>query len=387
MNASHKKVSFVTTSILSLLVCTQVQAQEVMSKSWGHQAEFGMDVLNAFKAMPPRRSCNGSGVTVAVIDTGIDPNHPDLRGSLWVNQKEARGKKAKDEDGNGFVDDVNGWDFVSNTPSLVDTHGHGTHIAGIIGAKGASSSGFSGVCPGVRIMALRYYNEKASGVENLRNTVRAIEYAVQNGANIINYSGGGAEFSQPEYRALKKAEEKGILVVAAAGNERSNADVNLYFPAAYPLQNIVSVTAINQAGFVLPSSNWGVQRVHIAAPGNSVLSTLPNGGYGFMTGTSQATAFVSGLAAYLLADNGKLKVADLKRIILSSARKHHQLVGKTQTGAAANAPSAIAMARGRALAVPSVKKPASMAVQIPARSFFVPANPMAEKGVVVPSRQ
>jgi thermitase len=385
MSASLKQISYLFLGISAFVCSGGAKAQEVMSKSWGHHAEFGMDALNAFKAMPPRRSCNGSGVTVAVIDTGIDPNHPDLRASLWVNHKEAKGKKAKDEDNNGYVDDVNGWDFVSNSPQLADTHGHGTHVAGIIGAKAATPAGYSGICPGVRIMALRYYNEKASGVENLRNTIRAIEYAVQNGAQIINYSGGGAEFSQPEFRALKKAEEKGILVVAAAGNERSNADVNLYFPAAYPLQNIISVTALNQAGQVLPSSNWGVQRVHIAAPGNSILSTFPNGGYSFLTGTSQATAFVSGMAAYLLADNSRLKVADLKRIILGSAKKHRQLVGKTQTGGTAHVPSAVAMARGQKLTVASVKKPAS--TQIPARSFFQSVPQTSKKDALIPSRQ
>ena len=215
------------------------------------------------------------------------------------------------------------------------------HIAGIIGAKAGSASGYNGICPGVKIMPLRYYNANASGLENLKNTVRAIEFAVKHGANIINYSGGGAEFSQAEMMALKGAQDKGILVVAAAGNERSNADVNLYFPAAYDLTNLISVTAVNQMGQVLPSSNWGVHKVQIAAPGNSILSTLPGGSYGFMTGTSQATAFVSGIAALMLSMNKNLSVPQLKSMIASSAIKSSQLIGKTEFGAEANAYAAV----------------------------------------------
>jgi thermitase len=314
-------------------------AQEVQNQSWGHQAKFGIDAVKAWSIV--KNKCQDSGVVVAVIDTGIDMNHPDLKNSLWVNQKELNGRTGIDDDGNGFIDDTNGWDFVTHTGQLVDTHGHGSHIAGIIGAKAGSSAGYNGVCPGVKIMSLRYYNEKASGLENLKNTVRAIEFAVKNGANIINYSGGGAEFSSAEMMALKTAEEKGILVVAAAGNERSNADVNLYFPAAYDLNNMLSVTAINQVGQVLPSSNWGVRKVQIAAPGNSILSTLPGASYGYMTGTSQATAFVSGIAALMLSTKRGLSVADLKSKITASATKYSQLIGKTQFGAAANAYAAV----------------------------------------------
>jgi subtilisin family serine protease len=330
-------------SILGLgtiaLVSTSLFAQEAQNQSWGHASKFGVDAVKAWSVL--KNKCQDSGVVVAVIDTGIDMNHPDLKGSLWVNPKESGGKPGFDDDGNGFIDDVSGWDFVTHTGRLVDTHGHGSHIAGIIGGKAGSAAGYNGICPGVKIMSLRYYNEKASGLENLKNTIRAIEYAVQNGADIINYSGGGAEFSSAEMMALKSAEEKGILVVAAAGNERSNADINLYFPAAYDLKNIISVTAINQSGQVLPSSNWGIRKVQVAAPGNSILSTLPGGSYGYMTGTSQATAFVSGVAAMMLSMNKHLTVAELKEKITSSAVKYAQLEGKTQYGAAVNALAAV----------------------------------------------
>ena len=309
-----------------------------------------------------RAECSKSEVVVAVIDTGIDMNHPALRNSLWTNKKELNGKEGVDNDGNGFVNDVHGWDFVRNTGKLIDAHGHGTHIAGIIsGNTPTGGDDFRGVCPGVKIMALRYYDPNGSGEDNLKNTVRAIEYAVDNGATLINYSGGGAEYSGAEFAALKRAEKKGILVVAAAGNERSDADRNLYFPSAYNLTNIISVTAIDDKGQVLPSSNYGVKKVHVAAPGQSILSSLPNGGYGFMSGTSQATAFVSGIAALLFTENGKFSVDRVKSIVENSAQKYPQLAGKTKTGAKVSAYNAVQMARGRRVisSTPTSVKPAS----------------------------
>lgn len=310
----------------AMLFASAAWSQTLFDRSWGMQAKFGIEAPKAWTEM--KGSCAKSGVVVAVIDTGIDPAHPALRNSLWKNPKARKG-------------DVSGWDFARNSGQLVDQHGHGTHIAGIISGNDNAPGGYRGVCPGVKIMALRYYDENANGMENLRNTVRAIDYAVDHGADIINYSGGGAEFSAPEFQALKRAEAKGILVVAAAGNERSDADTNLYFPAAYPLSNIISVTAIDEKGSVLSSSNWGVKKVHVAAPGQSILSTLPKGGYGFMTGTSQATAFVSGIAAMLLSENRRLTFKQLKLIIEDSAQRYPQLIGKTKTSGKVNAAMAL----------------------------------------------
>ncbi len=310
--------------------------------SWGLLQGFGVAAPGAWKLM--KHSCSSTQAVVAVIDTGIDPAHPALKGSLWANAKEAAGRPGVDDDGNGFVDDVHGWDFAKNSGQLSDPHGHGTHISGIIAGQDAS---FQGVCPGSRIMSLRYYDPNASGSENLRNTVRSIHYAIDNGAQIINYSGGGLEFSADEFAAMKKAQDRGVLVVAAAGNERSNADLRPYYPASYPLDNIMSVTAIDDRGQVLPSSNWGLKKVHIAAPGNSIFSALPGNGYGFMTGTSQATAFVSGIAALLLTENPAATMVQLKTLIETSGKKHPQLLGKTKLAARADASSAMGLLTGR----------------------------------------
>ena len=207
------------------------------------------------------------------------------------------------------------------TGDITDRHGHGTHIAGIIGATKGNGVGISGVAPNVSMMILKYYDPKATGVNNLNNTVKAIHYAIQQGAHIINYSGGGLDPSPIERRSVKEAHKRGILFIAAAGNEKSNLDSKSksYYPADYPLDNIISVTAFNKSKNVLPTSNYGASSVDIAAPGNNILSTLPGGQYGHMTGTSQATAFVTGVAALIMS---KYKDFDAQKII-----KHITLTG------------------------------------------------------------
>jgi thermitase len=238
-------------------------------------------------------------IVVAVIDTGVDINHPDLKSNIWKNPNEIPANHI-DDDHNGFVDDVYGWNFASNNNSVADNHGHGTHIAGIIAANGRSRPDVKGVAPNAEIMVIKYYDPFSTGADNLKASVDAIYYAIRMKADIINYSGGGIEKSSEEENALRLAERSGILVVAAAGNERSNSDVKGFYPASYGLKNILSVTAHDEHSDVLPFSNYGSHSVQIAAPGKNILSTLPNNKFGEMTGTSQATAFVSGACALLM---------------------------------------------------------------------------------------
>ncbi|WP_413288253.1 S8 family peptidase [Bdellovibrio sp. HCB337] len=302
-----------------------------INQAWGLKKS---DAARAWSVSKGSRS-----VVVAVIDTGADVSHEDMDENIWSNPGET-GKDSKgrdkatnkvDDDGNGFVDDVHGWNFVSNNNSLTDNHGHGTHIAGIIGAKAGNNKGISGISPEVSLMILKYYDPKVSGTDNLKNTVASIKYAVKMGANIINYSGGGTEFSQEEKDAIVEAEKKGILFVAAAGNERSNSDQFKYYPADYGLSNIVSVTAIDPSTEVLSSSNYGVETVDLAAPGQNILSCLPGNTYGYMTGTSQATAFVSGAAALVMARREAFKAVEIKKYILSTGDAVASLSTKTRT--------------------------------------------------------
>lgn len=291
-------------------------------------------------------------IVVAVIDTGIDANHPDLRNNLWVNKGETgtdkwgrpKSSNGIDDDGNGYIDDVHGYNFVENNNDLTDNHGHGTHIAGIIGAEGGNGIGISGVSPKVSLMILKYYDPKVAGNDNLKNTIRAIEYAAQMNAKIINYSGGGTEASSAEKAAIQLARQKNILFVAASGNERSNSDVAKYFPADYELDNIISVTAINKSNQVLPSSNYGTHTVDIAAPGNEIYSTIPGGGYGRMTGTSQATAFVTGVAALIMANNKELNTPiAVAKFINKTGTLDENLENKTRYKRRLNTYRALAM--------------------------------------------
>lgn len=295
-------------------------------------------------------------VVVAVIDTGIDEKHEDLKNNLWTNLGEsgldAKGKdKASngiDDDGNGFVDDVHGWNFVSSNNKLDDNHGHGTHIAGIIGAEAENKKGISGISPEVSLMVLKYFDPKVPNNDNLKNTISAIEYAVKMGAHIINYSGGGTDFSQEEHDAVEKAEVQGILFVAAAGNERSNSDKFHYYPADYKLKNIISVTAIDPTTEVLSSSNYGTETVDIAAPGQNILSCLPQNTYGLMTGTSQATAFITGAAVLVMAHKKLYNSAEeVKKYILATGDSTSSLVGKTKTSRQLNLFKALTILEGQ----------------------------------------
>jgi subtilisin family serine protease len=181
---------------------------------------------------------------------------------------------------------------------------------------------------------------------NLSNTIKALHYAIDNGARIINYSGGGPEYSEEEYQAMKKAEERGVLIVAAAGNDRHNTDVEeyRYYPAAYGLKglkNIITVASMDSENRILPSSNWGVRSVDVAAPGESILSTIPGGRYGRMTGTSQATAFVSGIAALILSKAPALSPSQVKELIVKNTTPIANLRTKVGSGGKVDAFRAI----------------------------------------------
>lgn len=323
---------------------------EVLLNDPAISSGWGLKMTDSQRAW--RISQGSRDIKVCVIDTGADIQHPDLQANLWVNKGEV-GKDSKgrdkatngiDDDGNGFIDDVHGWNFVNNNNNVKDDHGHGTHIAGIIGAEGGNGIGISGVSPKVSLVILKYYDAKGNDTNNLINTVKAINYAVNMDCNIINYSGGGTAPSSEERAAIERANKKGILFVAAAGNERSNSDVRKYYPADYGLPNILSVTAIDRFRNVLPSSNFGEQTVDIAAPGNDIISTLPGGQYGYMTGTSQATAFASGVAALVMANNPQLhKAPEIRKYLTQTGDDEEKLIGKTRWRKRLNSYKALAI--------------------------------------------
>ena len=296
---------------------------------------------NAFAAIPPSKTIEialQKPLIVAIIDTGADIDHPSLRSVIWTNPGEMgldsneqdKSKNNKDDDGNGYADDLHGWNFVLNKPHVQDENGHGTHIAGIINLQLAQSLAALQKSRPIRLMILKYYSDSASDSENIENTAKSINYAIENGAEIINYSGGGSTPSKAEFQALKKAEEQQILVIAAAGNNKTNTDVLNYFPASYSLKNIISVAATDQNGELVSFSNYGQESVDVAAPGQKIFSTLPHGQWGYMSGTSQATAFVTGVVARQLAGVKKTSYDSVLFSLLDHGHFHKSLVGKTK---------------------------------------------------------
>lgn len=313
------------------------QLKIIMNDPTMKKLKWGLDKTDVKNAWDI--TAGSKNVVVAIIDTGADIKHNDLKNNLWVNKGEtgvdAKGRSKErngiDDDQNGFIDDVHGWNFVDNNNNLDDHHGHGTHIAGIVGAHGLNSHSAIGVSPNVSLMILKYYDPTSAANNNLRNTVRAIEYATAMNVHIINYSGGGLEPSKEEHDAITAANKKGILFVAAAGNEKTNSDHSKYYPADYKISNIISVTAVDESTKILPTSNYGVHTVDIAAPGLNIFSTLPNNQHGIMTGTSQATAFVTGVAALVFANNNEFNASSVKKYILRTGDEIPSLLNKVGT--------------------------------------------------------
>ena len=251
-------------------------------------------------------------------------------------------------------DDVFGADFFANDSNPDDDGGHGTHVAGIIGAQGNNAVGVTGVNWDVNVMALKFLDENGEG--NTADAANAIDYAVAHGARVVNASWGGPSFSQALYGAIKRAGDRGALVVAAAGNEGVNADVRPDYPAAFDLPNIVSVAATDRSDRLLDFSNYGAKSVDLAAPGDDVYSTVPTlsdpSGYASFSGTSMAAPFVSGAAALYLSKFPQASVDQIKAALLQSADRLPTLAGKTVSGGRLN----IARALGAASPVDAARR-------------------------------
>ncbi len=285
----------------------------------------------------------GNSLTIAVLDSGIDFSHPDLSGRIWTNPREVVGNGV-DDDGNGYIDDIRGWNFVANTNNPSDDRGHGTHVSGTLVAAFNNSTGVAGVVgpAGIRVMPLKFLDNNGSGYTS--NAVKALDYATNNGAFLSNNSWGGTSFSQALYDAINRNNQRGGLVVAAAGNNNTNTDSTPYYPQGYDLPNVMSVASINAADALSSFSNFGGSSVDLAAPGEKILSTVPGGGYALYSGTSMATPHVAGAAALMWAQNPGLTNAQVKKILMDTTRKVGYLSGKTVTGGTLNLNNALAAA-------------------------------------------
>jgi subtilisin family serine protease len=295
-----------------------------------------------------------AGIVVAVIDEGVDHNHPDLAGNIWTNPNEP--KDGIDNDGNGKIDDVHGWDFHNNDSSTYDGSGddHGTHVAGTIGALG-NDQGVVGVSElyhsKVEIITAKFLGPNGGYTSN---AVKALDYLTdlkktRGISNLVltSNSWGGGGYSQGLYDAINRANAQGILFVAAAGNGGSdgvgdNNDATPHYPSSYNLQNVIAVAATNRNDAKAGFSNYGANSVDLGAPGSAIYSTLPNNTYGSYSGTSMATPHVSGALA-LLMSRGPVRHLQAKERLLDAERvdKISSLEGKTVTGGRLNLAKAL----------------------------------------------
>lgn len=276
---------------------------------------WGMGKIDAEKAWDVRT--DGSPVVVAVIDTGVDYNHPDLQANMWVNEAEKNGKAGVDDDGNGYVDDIHGWNGAEDNGDPMDGHDHGTHCSGTIAGRGNNGIGVAGVCWTARLMACKFL--KANGSGTSEDAIECIDYAVKNGAKVLSNSWGGGGFSLALYESIQRAAAKGVLFVAAAGNDssdelsfpakycESNTDSNKTYPA---LGNVLAVGAStstdDRASFSQFSKASNSGKAFVVAPGENILSCVRNNGYSTMSGTSMATPHVAGVATLVWAQHPSL---------------------------------------------------------------------------------
>ena len=312
------------------------------SGTWGQVYDdlWGIKKVNAPAAWD---TTNGQGIVVAVVDTGIDYNHPDIQPNLWSNSGEIAGNGI-DDDGDGYVDDVRGWNFAYDRNDPFDDNGHGTHVAGTIAAVGNNRIGVVGVAWGAQVMAVKILD--ASGSCEEATCAKGVVYAADHGADVINLSWGGNAPSQVIADAIDYAHSLGAVIVASAGND--DADVTGETPAC--LWDVIAVAATDYKDVPASFSNWGT-RIDVAAPGIDILSLRAAGstlgtpvgdGYMRLDGTSMAAPHVSGLAALLLAAHPEFSNEDVRQALRVSADHSDPAGGPTYFGyGRANATAAL----------------------------------------------
>lgn len=284
-------------------------------------------------------------IIVADIDTGIDYNHEDVMNNLWHNAAEIPGDGI-DNDKNGYIDDIVGWDFKNKDARPYDDNRHGTHTFGTIAGTGGNGLGVSGVAQRSSVMVLRFLGG-AGGEGTLEDAVLSIDYATKNGARIMSNSWGGDEYSKALFDAISRANAKNVVFLAAAGNSSENIDKVPMYPAAYQLPNVISVAATDDKDALAEFSSFGVKSVHVAAPGANILSTIPGNKYGYLSGTSMATPHVSGAVALLLSAYPSMRPAHIKDLLINSVDVLPTLKGKVTSGGRINLAKAFALAKTR----------------------------------------
>jgi len=306
-------------------------ADPAWGKLWGH---------TQIEAPAAWRTTTGSNdVVVGVIDSGVDYRHEDLAAQMWVNRNEDPTTPG-DDDGNGFKNDVHGIDCVNDDSDPMDDNGHGTHVAGTIGAAANNGKGIAGVAWNVKLMALKFLDADGTGYTS--DAIQCLHYAINNGAHVTNNSWGGAGFSRTLQDAIRVAGSRNQLFVAAAGNDGADNSTQPHYPSSYDLDNVISVAASGRDDALASFSNYGSSSVDLAAPGVGILSTVPNG-YASYSGTSMAAPHVAGTAALLLAADPSLRsnAPGLRVAILDNVDPVPSLKGKVGTGGRLNVARAV----------------------------------------------
>jgi subtilisin family serine protease len=262
-------------------------------------------------------TATGGDVTVAVVDSGIDLSNPDLAGNLWTNARETPGNGV-DDDSNGFIDDVHGADTVSHDGDPADGLGHGTAVASLIGARGDNGFGISGVAWRVRLMPVKVLHDRGWGTT--LTLITGLQYALANGARVINLSLNGSEPSQALEEAIRQAEAQGALVVTSAGNDGADRDAVPSYPASIGSPAVLTVASSTRSGALGSGSAYGAS-VDIAAPGEGIVASDLNAGFTTQSGTSFAAAYVSGAAALLAAARPGATATQLRSALVRSARR------------------------------------------------------------------
>ncbi|MCB9509706.1 MAG: S8 family serine peptidase [Deferribacteres bacterium] len=281
-------------------------------------------------------------ILLAVIDTGVDYNHPDLKANMWVNPGESGDGKENngvDDDNNGYIDDYRGWDFAGNDNNPMDDNGHGTHCAGTIGAVGDNGVGVVGVNWAVSILALKFLDSNGSG--KLSDAIPAVLYAADMGARLSSNSWGGGGFSQALKDAIDYARSKNSIFVAAAGNSNEDNDSVDNYPSNYDVDNVIAVAASDRNDNLASFSNIGKQTVHLAAPGVDILSCQPGNNYQYLSGTSMATPHVSGVLGLVLAQYPGMTYREAMTRVLGGVDSKSEFKNTTSSGGRLNANNAL----------------------------------------------
>jgi subtilisin family serine protease len=288
-------------------------------------------------------------ITVGVLDSGIDLDHPDLQDNIWVNQLEADGIPGVDDDNNGYIDDINGWNTITDSPTPADDHGHGSHCSGIIGAVAENGIGGVGANWAISIMPLKFLDSDGDGLDS--NAIKCIDYAIATKAagscdlQILSNSWGGFGKSPALKAAIERARDAGIIFVASAGNETYNIDSSgcTYHPGGLNVSNIVSVAATTTSDRIAGFSNYGSSLCTLAAPGVDILSCDNLGGFDSYSGTSASCAFVSGVFALTLSANSSLTIDQLiDQVLVNVDPLRASQQNRTSTGGRLNANRAVA---------------------------------------------